>query len=44
MYTRALEVGYSKVFLDATLVANASISIEEDAKPQAKVTKTEVGE
>jgi hypothetical protein len=44
MYQRALEAGYSKVFLDATLAANASTSIEEDAKPPAKVTKTEVEE
>ena len=44
MYQRALEAGYSKVFLDATLAANTSTSIEEDAKPPAKVTKTEVEE
>jgi hypothetical protein len=44
MYQRALEAGYSKVFLDATLAANASTSIEEDVKPPAKVTKTELEE
>ena len=44
MYQRALDAGYSKFFLDATLAANSGTSIEGDAKPPAKLTKTEVEE